>query len=298
VSAAGRPAVTPLTLVRNAVAKAWILTCAGAIAACFLLFPNADSPAPITVTEPSTAREPSTATERFPAGEPIARTELVAGTEPIVDGVHVIGDSIAWRVHRRPLAPRHRPRGWTVDAFPGRRVTALGNSYGDPVDYPAQNSAEYQAATRHIFKVRHLWGRTVRTVVVALGTNGADTDLTVREATQLYAQGVRRLRTRPIWKPGRRVVLVTPWRASYIEEGAVNPYTGNPYPPSAWAEKSDVYTAAILRLARNTSGICVMRWDRAAARHPEWFRDGTHPNLEGQREWKRMAYRTVRRCHA
>lgn len=254
-------------MVRDAFNKAVVVSSIGAVTTCLLLVPD-------------------------------AQARVAAAADPVTDGVHVMGDSIAHRVHNRSLAPRRRPRAWTVDAYPGRRVTALGTRYVEPVPYPAREPGDYWAGTRHTFHVHPLWGQTIRTAVIALGTNGADHDMSVGEATDLYVRGIRTIRGRPIWKPRKRVVLVTPWRDPSITEGAVNERTGNTYPPYTWSEKGEVYTTAIHRIARIFASICVMRWDRMAAQHPEWFTDGTHPNADGQLAWKRMLYRNIRRCQA
>lgn len=212
-----------------------------------------------------------------------------AGTDPIRLGVHIVGDSITYRAHvykTSPLSAARRPDGWTYDAFPGRRVTALGTHY-------VPRTTDYWTAVKHMFTPPR---QEVATGVIALGTNGADEVMTVSEAAALYAAGVRRLRASLNWRGPKRIVLVTPWRDPSIEEGGVNPFTGRSYPPYQWASKSEVYQQAIYRVSRNSSGVCVMPWHRYAAAHPEWFRDGVHPQAEGLTVWKNLLVRTIREC--
>lgn len=133
--------------------------------------------------------------------------------------------------------------------------------------------------------------------MIALGTNGADHTMTVQEAADLYATGVRTLRSTLRWKRGpRTVILVTPWKAPRIEEGATNPTTGAGYAPYTWSTKDDVYRAAIRRVAANTRNVCVMPWHTYVAAHPERLVDGVHPDTEGLRVWQRMLYAAIRGC--
>lgn len=202
-------------------------------------------------------------------------------------GVHVVGDSITYRAHRGWT----RPADWTVDAFPGRRVTALGERYIYPTD-------DYWPAVRHIFTVQPR-EYNISTAVLALGTNGASTDMTVYEAAQLYAKGVRVIRDRPIWHAApKRIVLVTPWKSPDITEGAINPRTGNPYPAYTWHEKGEVYRQAIWHVANNSSYVCVMDWASFIENRPELLNDGIHPNEDGLKYWRSMLIRTINNCGA
>jgi len=204
-------------------------------------------------------------------------------TDPVKRGVHVVGDSITAGVHSTLLSPDRRPHGWSGDGFPGRRVTALGEDYVPP-------TTDYLPAVRHMFTPsRH----RAETVVIGLGTNGADTDMSVEEATALYSEGVSRLHTS---LSPKRVVLIMPWKDPSITEGAVSPRTGVPYAPYQWAEKGTTYRQAILAVAASDPAVCVMRWDTYISAHPGQLKDGIHPNATGQETWKSLLFRTIRSC--
>lgn len=200
-------------------------------------------------------------------------------------GVHVVGDSITYRAHRGWT----RPADWTVDAFPGRRVTALGENYIAP-------TTDYWPAVRHIFTVRPR-EYNISTAVLALGTNGADEDMTVYEAAQLYAKGVRIIRERAIWNTGaKRIILVTPWKSPSISEGATNPRNGKVYLPYTWHDKGEVYRQAIWHVANNSSYVCVMDWASFIENRPDLLADGVHPNEDGLKYWRSMLIRTINNC--
>ncbi|MFD0804745.1 GDSL-type esterase/lipase family protein [Nocardioides caeni] len=224
-----------------------------------------------------------------PAASPASGETTTTPQSPLEAGVHVIGDSITDRAHNHdwsPLSAERRPRGWTVDAYPGRRVTALGVA-------PVPRTRDRETAIRHVFTMpRHRVG----TAVIALGTNGADEAMTVADATRLYAQGIRLVRGALRWRGPKRVVLVTPWKDPSIEEGALKESTGLPYEPYQWASKTVVYRKAIHRVARATRGVCVMPWHTYASAHPARFRDGIHPDRIALRVWRRMLERAIRTC--
>lgn len=228
-------------------------------------------------------------------GTAIVLADTRAHAAPTDRGVHVIGDSITYRAHAydwSPLNKANRPPRWTVDAFPGRRMTAVRTRYVQPTD-------DYWTAVKHIFRVKPRRHR-VHTVVVALGTNGADHEMTVRQAARFYARGVRILRHRPIWRRGpKRIVLVTPWRDPEIKEGATRENSEGEtveYPPYQWADKSVVYRKAMYHVARHSSRVCVVPWHRYAAAHPNRFKDGVHPDRIGVEAWDRQIRRGVRDC--
>lgn len=211
-----------------------------------------------------------------------------AEPSPIYRGVHVIGDSITNRAQNTVLSEANRPDGWTLDGFPGRRLTALTAPY-----IPA--TVDKASAIRHGFRLPRAH---ISTAVLALGTNGADDVLTVSEAAAIYAQGVRAIRSRNVWTRGapKKVILVTPWRNPGIEEGVIDPSSGLPFWPYQWASKGVVYTEAIERVAANSGGVCVMRWDVYAAAHPARFPDGTHPDEIGMTAWRSLLYHAIRTC--
>lgn len=158
------------------------------------------------------------------AGSPAAAT---TPTDLTRAGVHLMGDSIAYHVAKGPLAPGTRPPGWTTDAFPGRRVSALDTYY-------IPQTTVYAQASRHAFSIQR--SSRIRTAVLALGTNGMDGDITVTEAARIYEEAVQRVRYQGIWHTGpKRVVLVTPWKDPAIAPGAINPATGKEYAPYTWA---------------------------------------------------------------
>lgn len=208
-------------------------------------------------------------------------------------GVHVIGDSITYRAHKGVLSPQNRPDRWTVDAFPGRRLTALTNPY------VFWNQITYPSTTRsYTFSVSHINNpprARISTVVIALGTNGTDEEMTVYQAAQMYAHQVRKIRAKNIWNRGpKKIVLVTPWKDPSIREGAINPHTGEPYLPYQWANKNIIYRKAIQHVVRNSSGIEMMSWHHHVSQHPEWLMDGIHPTAYGLRIWRNMLYRAIR----
>lgn len=167
-------------------------------------------------------------------------------------------------------------------------MTALGTHYIAP-------TSVYERYVRHIFTIRR--HRPMRTAVLALGTNGADEEMTVAEANDYYATAIRRVRYHGDWRPGpKRVVLVTPWRDPFHAEGNVNPNTGSEYAPYQWAEKMGIYYRAILQVAREDPYVCVANW-RAYARTRPWvFSDGVHPRLHGRRMWARIVIRAIDGC--
>src|SRR3954471_14515004 len=196
-----------------------------------------------------------------------------AAPSEVGQGVHVIGDSVAWRAARGVLSVENRPAGWTIDAFPGRRVTALANGY-------VPRTEDEATAETHAFDLPRA---RISTAVLALGTNGADEVLTVAQAAGIYAAGIRTIRARNVWNRGvaKNVVLVMPWKEAAIEEGVMNAHTGEPYQPYTWASKTTVYRQAIARVAANSGNVCVMRWDQYASTHPARFPDGIHPDALG-----------------
>jgi lysophospholipase L1-like esterase len=205
------------------------------------------------------------------------------------EGVHVIGDSITAGVHTTVLTESNRPKGWTVDGFPGRRVTALNKPY-------IRATEEYWPSVRHIY--RPDVEQRVSTVVLAFGTNGAGYDMTMYQSAKLYAEGIRQIRSRDIWDKHRpkRIVLITPFRDPAIQEGAVSP-SGEPYFPYQWAEKATVYGQAINHVAAHTDFVCVMDWRAYVETRYQWvLHDGTHPTAYGKRVWARMLKRTIRNC--
>lgn len=195
---------------------------------------------------------------------------------------YVVGDSISYRMSHSAL----RPKGWTWDAFPGRRITALTQPLLSP-------TADYWPAVTHMFdiKPRH----RVSAVVIALGTNGADTYLTVDQAKAIYLRGISELRRRNIWRRGpKRIVLVTPYRVPGIEQGHIDPATGKEYAPYQWASREAVYAKAIRQLARERAHVCLMNW-RAQVK-PSMLLDGIHPNTKGRRLWRNLALKAVDNC--
>jgi len=117
--------------------------------------------------------------------------------------------------------------------------------------------------------------------------------MSVEEATALYSEGVARLRTS---LSPKRVVLIVPWKAPSITEGAVNPRTGEPYLPYTWAEKGTTYRQAILAVAASDPAVCVMRWHTYISAHPGQLTDGIHPDATGKQAWKSLLFRTIRSC--
>lgn len=206
--------------------------------------------------------------------------------DPIDRGVYVVGDSIAWRINRAPVRMGH-PR-WTFEAFPGRRVTALGEDFIPP-------TSSYTPAVTHMFTPHP--ARRVGSVIIALGTNGADGDLSLSQAAALYAAGVNRLRSADIWRKGpKRIILVTPYRVPSIAPGAVDA-NGVPYQSYQWAYKQGLYARAMHYVAAHTGHVCIMPWRRYVSQHPrKYLIDGIHPNPTGKRLWRSLAERAVRRC--
>lgn len=206
-----------------------------------------------------------------------------AAKDPMKDGVYVIGDSITFMMNNSAL----HPKGVDMDGFPGRRITALDQPYIAP-------TRDYWPAVEHAFTPTPT--HRVRTVVIALGTNGADTDLTVDQAADLYRAGIAQIRATDIWKPGpQRIVLVTPYRAPRIDQGHTGP-NGEPWRPYQWATKMGVYAAAMHHVAQTDDHVCLMPWRAAISRHPGWLLDGIHPNAKGRALWRDLLVRTVRAC--
>lgn len=203
-------------------------------------------------------------------------------------GVHVIGDSITYHslVKDRSILTRTE-RSWTTDGSPGRVVDSLGRRYIAP-------TTDYGPRTRHIFTPPRA---RIATAVLALGTNTGAEVLSGAEARALYAAGVRRIRKVNIWKAGpKRIVLVTPWKSPSIKDGAINPATGEEYPPFRWYDRTVPLRRAIYHVARHTGYVCVMDWAAYAERHPGRFPDGVHPDAIGREVWRRMMKRTIDNC--
>lgn len=217
-----------------------------------------------------------------------APTAAASKPDPVTDGVHVIGDSIAFQVHRDTELSA-APANWTVDAFPGRRLTALRTRMVD-------ETRDYDVAVKHVFKIKRK--TRISTLVLALGTNGADSVMTVDQVARMLTRAVTRLRGLPIWKhSNRRVILVTPYVAPRIRQGATDPATGQPYPRRHWADKGAVYARAMSRLDHADVGVCVMPWRAVAQRRPSLVSaDGVHPTQEGLEVWRSLLLDTVKKC--
>lgn len=223
-----------------------------------------------------------------PVAVPVA-AHAKSEPDPVTNGVHVIGDSITHGAHKTVLSPANRPKGWTVDAFPGRRVTALGTRFIAP-------TTDYWPAVSHMFRIKR--STKVGTVVLALGTNATDGDLTDAEARAMYRDAVRRVRALPIWKPGpKRVVFVTTFRDPAIRPEATNPRTGRIYAPYTWAYKQATLTKAMRHVARNTGYVCESNWRGYIKSRYGWATtDGVHPTMHGRRMWRNLLFKAIRNC--
>lgn len=209
--------------------------------------------------------------------------------DPVTNGVHVIGDSITHGAHKSVLSPRNRPAGWTVDAYPGRRVTALGTPFIAP-------TTDYWPAVQHMFKIRR--SSRVGTVVLALGTNAPDVDVTPAQARAMYAAAVRRMRAMNIWKKGpKRIVFVTTFRDPSVGPSTVNAKTGRVWAPHTWAYKQGILTAAMKHVAKNTGGVCISDWRGYIETRYRWATtDGVHPTQHGRKMWKNRLFKAIRNC--
>ncbi len=215
-------------------------------------------------------------------------TRADAATDLTRGGVHLIGDSIAYHVAKGPLAPGKRPPGWTTDAFPGRRLSALDTYY-------IPKTTVYGQAIHHAFTIQRT--SRIRTAVLELGTNGMDGDISVTEAARIYEEAVRRVRYQDVWHTGpKRVVLITPWKDTSIAPGAINPGTGKEYPPYTWAYKGKVYADAIRQVAARNRYVCVMPWDKVVAANPSLLQDGIHPTYAGRFVYRDLLFKTIRTC--
>lgn len=209
-------------------------------------------------------------------------TQAAARPDP---HVYVIGDSITALMAKSD----YRPKGWRMDGFPGRRITALAQPY-------SARTTDYWTAVSHIFAPRV--SHRVNTVIIGLGTNGADVDLTVEQAAGLYREGIARIRQQDIWLPGaQRIVLVTPYRVPRIDAGHVSPATGQEYEPYQWASKMGVYAAAMREIATQDAHVCIMPWRAVVSKHPGLLVDGIHPNARGRKVWRTLAIKSVNRCN-
>jgi hypothetical protein len=110
-------------------------------------------------------------------------------------------------------------------------------------------------------------------VVVELGSNQA---ASWRRSD--YADAVALLPT------STRVLLVTPYKA----------------PGGHWARKgvkaTERYARWMNQLARRRPHTCVVPWRAQASAHPEWLRDGLHPNEESLGIWADLILSTDASC--
>jgi lysophospholipase L1-like esterase len=212
------------------------------------------------------------------------RAHAATAPDPIANGVYVIGDSITRQIHNSVLSEALRPDGWKVDGVGGRRVTALNHTYVVPTD-------DAYIAQHYIFKTDDM---SARTLVIALGTNASDEDLTVEQAELMYRTGMRRA----LWYTGAdRTILVTQWRDPSIwYEGGTK--AGVPMQPYQMPERMTVNSAAMRDIAATTPDVCLMPWRSYISDHPDQLSDGVHPNDAGREAWRDLLFRTIRRCWA
>lgn len=108
-------------------------------------------------------------------------------------------------------------------------------------------------------------GKLSDVVIVELGTNGP---LLKHEP---YASGTQKLLK--LLGTKRQIFWVTTY-CSY----------------SQWMKMNNNF---IWELSQSRPNITVIDWYALAANHPEWFKDGVHPNMEGARQFAKLLRRSV-----
>lgn len=108
-------------------------------------------------------------------------------------------------------------------------------------------------------------GKLSDVVIVELGTNGP---LLNHEP---YASNTQKLLK--LLGPNRQIFWVTTY-CSY----------------SQWMKMNNNY---IWELSQSRPNITVIDWYALASNHPEWFKDGVHPNMEGARQFAKLLRQSV-----
>ena len=108
-------------------------------------------------------------------------------------------------------------------------------------------------------------GKLSDVVVIELGTNGP---LLKHEP---YATGTKKILK--LLGNKRQIFWVTTY-CSY----------------SQWMRMNNKY---IGELSKTHSNIMVIDWYALASNHPEWFKDGVHPNMEGARQFAKLLRRSL-----
>lgn len=216
-----------------------------------------------------------------------APSASAAGALGPVGRVQIVGDSITHMVFSN-YATDGLPSTWRTDAVSGRRVTALGQ-------HMTGYSTDLYVRRHRYFNVAP---RSVSTLVLALGSNAPDSDLTLAQTESLYLAAVEYLIHSNVWATSdHKIVMVTPFRDARYIAGGVNPQSGQPLEPFEFATNTTKDAAAIYWVAAHVPhNVCIMDWRLFAATHQSVLMDGVHPNALGRSYWVRMLGHSLRAC--
>jgi lysophospholipase L1-like esterase len=152
---------------------------------------------------------------------------------------------------------------WGGDLLSARRPGwSLNGVHGRPVAALPKLVANVRAVDEHPYRV-----------IIELGSNQSP-----GWTRQDYQDAIDRL------PRSTRVLLVEPYKQ----------------PGGRWGRKgvqaTVAYTRAMRAIARTRPHTCVVPWRSRAVAHPEWLRDGLHPNDEGFPHWADLIVDTAVRC--